>query len=245
MDSRPIVVGVDISLGTARATEWAVGEAARRSCGVRLAHVLDNADTDVANRSADGLSPHMVGDALLGICRTLAERLEPRVPLETSLRHGVAADELVEESRGAQLLVVGANGVAGYARSALGSVAHRVAVRASCPVVVVSSRALTERPQLIVAGVEEGRPDTAPISAYAQAAAAATGAQLQRVDISDHAEAAEALLAAASRADLVVLGARQTKERFSTRLGGVTAGVLPLVECPVVLVAIPNDPGGL
>jgi nucleotide-binding universal stress UspA family protein len=157
------------------------------------------------------------------------------------LGQGAAAEVLVEESSGAQLLVVGANGAAGYARSALGSVALRVAVRASCPVVVVSSRALTEAPQLIVAGVEEGRPD---VAAYAEAAAAATGAHLERVDVTDHAEAAEALLAAASRADLVVLGARQTEERFSTRLGGVAAGVLPLVECPVVLVATSNGPGG-
>lgn len=242
MDSRPIVVGVDISLGTARATEWAVGEATRRSCGIRLAHVIDSADSDVATQSDGELSPETVGDALLGICRALAQRLEPRVQLETVLRHGVAADALVEESSDAQLLVVGANGVAGYARSALGSVAHRVAVRASCPVVVVSSRALTEQPQLIVAGVEEGRPHAAPVAAYAEAAAAATGAHLERVDVSDQAEAANALLVAAARADLVVLGARRTNERFSTRLGAVTAGVLPLVECPVVLVATSNDP---
>jgi nucleotide-binding universal stress UspA family protein len=108
----------------------------------------------------------------------------------------------------------------------------------------VSSRALTERPQLIVAGVENGRPDAAPIAAYAEAAAAATGAHLERVDISDHGDAATTLLAAASRADLVVLGAPRANERFSTRLGAVAAGVLPLVECPVVLVATPNDPAG-
>jgi nucleotide-binding universal stress UspA family protein len=244
MDLRPIAVGVDISLGTARATEWAVGEANRRSCSIRLTHVIDSADSDVAARSSSGLSAEVVGEAMLGICRSLAQRLEPRAQVETALRHGVPADALVEESSDAQLLVVGANGVAGYARSALGSVAHRVAIRAACPVVVVSSRALTERPRLIVVGVEEGRPDAVAIERYADAAAAATGAHLQRVDVSDHSEGASALLAAAARADLVVLGARRTDEPFSTRLGGVTAGVLPLAECPVVLVATSNDSGG-
>lgn len=112
------------------------------------------------------------------------------------------------------------------------------------PVRSVSSRALTERPRLIVVGVEEGRPDALAIDRYADAAGAATGAHLKRVDVSDQSEATSALLAAASGADLVVLGARRTDEPFSTRLGGVTAGVLPLAECPVVLVATSNDPTG-
>src|SRR5690348_6550520 len=45
--SAQLTVGVDVSLGAARAVEWAVGEASRRGCGVRLVHVADTADDDV------------------------------------------------------------------------------------------------------------------------------------------------------------------------------------------------------
>jgi nucleotide-binding universal stress UspA family protein len=50
---------------------------------------------------------------------------------------GTAAAALVEESRGAELLVIGSRGLGGLL---LGSVGQQVAHHAACPVVVVPHR---------------------------------------------------------------------------------------------------------
>jgi nucleotide-binding universal stress UspA family protein len=233
MGTPPILVGIDISLGTARALEWAVGEAQRRSCALRLVHVPDSADAALDS----GLSPDEVATTVVGVFAVMAARLRPGVPVETAVLAGNPAEALTAESKDAQLLVVGANGVAGYAASALGSVAHRVAVHADCPVVVVSSHALVGSPHVVVVGVDEPAAASRPAVAFARDVCARTGAQLLRVDVSDHAVAPAQLVAASRTADLVVLATQHADERFSTRLGAVPAGVLPFIERPVVLVS--------
>lgn len=233
MGTPPMLVGIDISLGTARALEWAVGEAQRRSCVLRLAHVTDSTDTAVEST----LSPDDVATTVVGVFAAMAARMRPGVPVETVVLAGNPAEALAAESKDAQLVVVGANGVAGYAASALGSVAHRVAVHADCPVVVVSSRALVGKPHLVVVGIDEPVRTSRPALAYATEVCAATGAQLLRVDVSDHAVASAQLVAASRTADLVVLATQHADDRFSTRLGAVAAGVLPFIERPVVLVS--------
>jgi len=50
---------------------------------------------------------------------------------------GTAAAALVEESRGADLLVVGSRGLGGFRGLLLGSVGQQVAHHAACPVVIV------------------------------------------------------------------------------------------------------------
>jgi nucleotide-binding universal stress UspA family protein len=68
-----------------------------------------------------------------------AARLGESQPLSVTVRavNGFAAQELIEASRYADLLVVGSRGGGGFARLMMGSVSDQVVHHAYCPVVVV------------------------------------------------------------------------------------------------------------
>jgi nucleotide-binding universal stress UspA family protein len=57
--------------------------------------------------------------------------------VETRVCHAQAADALIDESKGADLLVVGSRGHGGFSGLLLGSVGQQCAHHASCPTVVV------------------------------------------------------------------------------------------------------------
>jgi len=59
------------------------------------------------------------------------------VEIERVMRMGQPAQVLIEEARGAAMLVVGSRGHGGFAGLLLGSVSHQCAMHAACPVVIV------------------------------------------------------------------------------------------------------------
>ena len=137
-----IIVGFDGSEHSQRALEWAVKEAAMReepltvltvwrtSVGYWGAPVIypgDKEAADNARSAAKEAFEKAVAD--LGIEK----------PVSASVRavSGIPAAELVAESAGADLLVIGSRGTGGFARLLLGSVAAQVTHHAHCPVVVV------------------------------------------------------------------------------------------------------------
>ncbi len=66
-----------------------------------------------------------------------AARLAPDVDRETATVEGQPADVLVQQSAGADLLVVGSRGLGGFKSLLLGSVSLQVAHHATCPVAIV------------------------------------------------------------------------------------------------------------
>jgi nucleotide-binding universal stress UspA family protein len=137
--NRPIVVGVDGSGDGLRAVEFAVHEALRRHCGVRLV----NAVHDYAPMSP--MLPLLSSDTALERSQRIlteatdtAERTSDAIDIETVTRTGPAVHVLLEAAVGARLVVLGHRDLSTVKRIISGSTAVGVAARADCPVVSVS-----------------------------------------------------------------------------------------------------------
>lgn len=137
-----IVVGVDGSPGADAALRLAVREARLRQARVRAVtawHVPPAVYGGVAfTPMVDPLGPFRAAaeEALDGALERLGDEAAG-VEIERVVREGHAAAVLVEEARGADLLVVGSRGRGGFAGLLLGSVSSVCASHAPCPVVIV------------------------------------------------------------------------------------------------------------
>lgn len=135
-----IVVGVDASAGSTAALEWAIGEARVRGASVTalmawelpfVAIPPEGAWTESINWDAARQ------EAELLLSETVAAVDTAGVEVTTRLVEGPAAHALLEESKDADLLVVGRRGHGGFLSLLLGSVSMQVAHHADCPVVIV------------------------------------------------------------------------------------------------------------
>jgi nucleotide-binding universal stress UspA family protein len=193
---RTVVVGIDGSAEALRAVRWAVPEARRRRATLRL--VTAFAWTDDRMVGWPGLGQTAYGDRLrafaengLTAAADVATELDPDLPVERDLVLGFPGVVLVEQSRGAELLVVGDRG-RGRAISALaGSVAVGVAAHSACPVVVVrGTEGHSDQPLPVVVGID-GTPLSEAAIAFAFEAASARRAPLVAVHTWDGSVIAE------------------------------------------------------
>jgi nucleotide-binding universal stress UspA family protein len=140
-----IVVGVDHSDGAKAALRFAVEEAKLRQAKVRAVHAWQFSG-HLGAPGLEGSFPGFGGE--LDVMRGAAEaELDAALrdvsagtdglEIERRLVDGSPAGVLVEESRGADLLVVGSRGRGGFAGLLLGSVSQQCAQHAACPVVIV------------------------------------------------------------------------------------------------------------
>ena len=142
-----VVVGVDGSRESQAALRFALADAARRRVGVRVvaAYVppeywavsyglsalptLDELDRDSEQVARDALSAVVALEPRLG-----------RVPTELVTLPGPAAKALIDQSRDADLLVLGHRGRGGFKSAVLGSVGLHCVLHATCPVTIVRPR---------------------------------------------------------------------------------------------------------
>ena len=182
---RAVVVGVDGSADALRAVRWAVPEARRRRAVLRLVHAF--AWTDERAVGMLGLGREAYGDRLrvlahraLATAIAVAAELDPDVTVESDLVLGTPAGVLQEQSRSAELLVVGDRGRGRLPSMLAGSVAVAMAAHAACPVVVVRGSTATDPaagPLPVVVGVD-GTPLSEAALAFAFDAASARRAPL-------------------------------------------------------------------
>jgi nucleotide-binding universal stress UspA family protein len=146
-----IVVGVDHSAAAKEALRFALEEAQLRHATLRAIHAWQFGYIGVAGIS--GGLPGVGGElrefrdaAAAALNTTLREAIPDtgEVEVERRIVEGPPAAVLVEESRGADLLVVGSRGHGGFAQLLLGSVSQQCAHHAECPVVIVRSKGDTE-----------------------------------------------------------------------------------------------------
>ncbi|TFV92943.1 universal stress protein [Blastococcus sp. CT_GayMR20] len=139
-----VVVGVDFSTGARAALLFALQDATRRGVPVEAVTAYRPPDYWMDFYAVASYQPDQIRTAALDRLRSFVTEVLPEGPqpppvvrLHASM--GVAADALILESHGADLLVVGSRGHGGFASMLLGSVSMQVAQHASCPVTVVHS----------------------------------------------------------------------------------------------------------
>ena len=135
------VVGVDGSPGSRAALTWAAAEAADHGADLVVVNVWEH--TLLPPAGSVSVSEHYVADPSQrtadDLVQVIKEELgaDPPVLVRPHVKQGRPAKVLIDESAGADLLVVGHRGHGGFAGLVLGSVSQHVAAYAKCPVTVV------------------------------------------------------------------------------------------------------------
>ncbi len=133
---RRVVVGVDGSPESEMALQAAVDEAGRRGAALEIysywthpaiAGVVSFPNAEIAEAAQEVLEKAL----------RRAGELDGSVAATGECREGSAANELVEDAKGAELLVVGSRGIGGFRGLLLGSVGQYCAQHAPCPVLVM------------------------------------------------------------------------------------------------------------
>jgi nucleotide-binding universal stress UspA family protein len=140
-----IVVGIDQSARAHVALEWAMREAAMRQAHVTVLSVIPAMISPLTGGQLtvpDGeKAVERARQAAQEAVAKAAEAIGEAQPASVTIRapEGYPARVLIDASRGADLVVVGARGTGGFAELLLGSVSSQVAHHAACPVVIVPS----------------------------------------------------------------------------------------------------------
>jgi nucleotide-binding universal stress UspA family protein len=184
---RTVVVGIDGSENALDAVRWGAAEAARRNVTLRLVTAMAWNQDHVVGRIGLGGDYR---DIMLGAARrqlaeaaAVAEETAAGRPVEQQLVVGFPVPVLREESRRAQMLVLGDRGHGGVSCLLVGSVAVAMAAQAECPVILARQeepRAAEDGPRPVVVGVDGSQISEAAL-AFAFGAASARGVPLVAV----------------------------------------------------------------
>jgi nucleotide-binding universal stress UspA family protein len=134
---RRIVVGVDGSVSSKAALAWALGQARLTGAVVEAVTAWEfpavtGYPVPVPDVDWEDLATEALGDAIADV----TAGAEP-VKITAKVKKGNAAQVLLRESAGADLLVVGSRGHGGFIEALLGSTGQHCVHHATCPVVVI------------------------------------------------------------------------------------------------------------
>ncbi|WP_327371847.1 universal stress protein [Streptomyces sp. NBC_01217] len=153
----PVVVGVDGSMGSLRALDWAAQEAARSRLPLRVVHASLWERYEGMRPTFDTERPaeQILAEHLVASAQERAHRLHAEVSVVADIQPEDPVNALVHESQEAALVVVGSRGRGRIAGMLLGSVGLALAGRSRCPVVVVPATVpdVQPKPGRVVVGI--------------------------------------------------------------------------------------------
>lgn len=177
-----IVIGIDGSAAADRALAWGLDAAQRRGDDVHLVAVF-TLPVVVGGMMGGYVGPTLTSDEIVqlrdGHVAALRERVEtarsshPSVSVSSEVVQGAPAPVLLERSSGADMVVLGTEGVGSFEALVLGSVSHSVAHRAGCPVVLVPVGSAAGGPRRVVVGVDGSAHSDAAVDVATREAALA------------------------------------------------------------------------
>ncbi|WP_440107377.1 universal stress protein [Streptosporangium sp. H16] len=176
-----VVVGVDGSSPADSAVEWAVDDAVRRGCALKIVHVCEPWPGDIPLQTPPGFRDSVAeyGQGVLEGAAALARGRAPRLEVETLLEAGRVGEILRREAEDAEQVVLGSRGLGGFTGLLLGSVSLALAGHVATPVVVV--RDVPERTYDRVVVGFDGSDHSAVALEYAFEEAARRGAGLRAI----------------------------------------------------------------
>ncbi|WP_168200787.1 universal stress protein [Allokutzneria sp. NRRL B-24872] len=181
---RTIVVGVSPFLDRGPVVRWAAGEAVRRGSALRLVHVCQESPWFGASRAdyAPDLvfGPRVRGESVLRAAVTDVRSAHPALSVTTRLADGDPVAVLAEESRDAELLVVGTHDQGRFADVVLGSVARKLIRLSAAPVITLPQLEKPTAEGPVVVGVDGTEVSRAAVE-FAVTEAARTGRRLYAV----------------------------------------------------------------
>ncbi len=132
-----IVVGVDGSDSSKAALAWAVRQAALTGAVVDAVAAWQIPSSYGWVLADDGVDLEQLAASMLQTEIAEAAGQQPGVVIRPVVVHDNAARALLDTAKGAELLVVGSRGHAGFTEALLGSVGQYCVHHAECPVVIV------------------------------------------------------------------------------------------------------------
>ncbi len=174
-----VVVGIDRSRAATAAVVWAIDEAASRDVPLRLVAV---AEPDAAEETGDRLAEAELAlrEAVAAAEAATTGRDGSPVRIETEVVTGSPTQTLLDASRTASMVCVGAVGVRYSEHHRVGSTASALVASARCPVAVIRRRQLPppEQPGWVVVELDE-TPDSAAVLQFGVAEARLRSAPLR------------------------------------------------------------------
>ncbi|GGJ06600.1 universal stress protein [Streptomyces brasiliensis] len=258
MTDRRVAVGVDGSLISVRALDWAAQEAVRRGAALRVVYAVP--DRDEAAPVLDAAAARV-------------RARHPELPLETDAVEGGVVRGLARESGTAALTVVGTRGFGGFTGPLFGSVSLRLAAHAQGPLAVVRGEhpcaGETSGDGVVLLGLNDDTDERTAAYAFGDAERRGAAVRVLRAWVRGRARAVEAapraslarlrdlypavgletrtvrngpahaLLDATREAAVVVIGAHRRPGGLGPRLGPVALTLVHRSHCPVIVVPAP------
>jgi len=160
----PVVVGVDASEASLRATRFAADEARRRRVPLRIVHAMSWLFDFLAIPPTDLDAASQLRAGAATVTQRAADSVaDDGLEIRTTVEEGDPVTVLRTASAGAQLVVLGSRGIGGVIGLLVGSTANGLVAHAHCPVVVLPDEAAASVPdrRSVVVGVETGLGDEA------------------------------------------------------------------------------------